>query len=169
MSPCPVLSVIVIGRNEGERLTRCLESVRSMRSPDGGVVEIIYVDSGSNDSSVQLAARAGAQVISVTAARPCAAVGRNTGWHLREPISCSFLMAIRSSLRISCSIQFALSLIQRLRSFSATVARVTLTVRSSIGFSTSIGSHGLALRIIAEATRWCVAACSSRWADTTND
>ncbi|HEY1851275.1 MAG TPA: glycosyltransferase [Candidatus Binataceae bacterium] len=82
MSPCPVLSVIVIGRNEGERLTRCLESVRSMRSPDGGVVEIIYVDSGSNDSSVQLAARAGAQVISVTAARPCAAVGRNTGWHL---------------------------------------------------------------------------------------
>ncbi len=80
MSVRPALSVVVIGRNEGERLTRCLESVRSMLSPDGGAVEIIYVDSGSNDGSVERAARAGARVITVTPERPCAAVGRNAGW-----------------------------------------------------------------------------------------
>ena len=42
--PLPVLSVVIIGRNEGERLDRCLASVRAMRRPHGGV-EVIYVDS----------------------------------------------------------------------------------------------------------------------------
>ena len=32
----PVLSVVVIGRNEGERLVRCLESVRGMADPGHG-------------------------------------------------------------------------------------------------------------------------------------
>ncbi|MGB5063939.1 MAG: glycosyltransferase, partial [Candidatus Competibacter sp.] len=51
----PVLSVVVIGRNEGERLTRCLESVRAMTDP-GGPVELIYVDSASTDGSPERAA-----------------------------------------------------------------------------------------------------------------
>jgi glycosyltransferase involved in cell wall biosynthesis len=39
----PTLSVVVIGRNEGERLRRCLASVREMNAI-GGRVEVIYVD-----------------------------------------------------------------------------------------------------------------------------
>lgn len=75
----PRLSVVVIGRNEGERLTRCLESVARMNPPDGGI-EIIYVDSNSTDDSVDRARDLGATVIVVEPKRPTAAIGRNAGW-----------------------------------------------------------------------------------------
>src|SRR5688572_16609766 len=45
----PDVGVVVIGRNEGERLRGCLESVR------GAARVIVYVDSGSADDSVALA------------------------------------------------------------------------------------------------------------------
>ena len=75
----PLLSVVVIGRNEGERLTRCLESVRAM-ADIGGPVELIYVDSASSDGSPERAAALGARVITVRPERPSAALGRNAGW-----------------------------------------------------------------------------------------
>ncbi len=75
----PLLSVVVIGRNEGPRLVRCLESVRSMDDPGGGV-EVIYVDSASTDGSREAAHAMGARVVSVTSPRPTAAMGRNAGW-----------------------------------------------------------------------------------------
>ena len=75
----PFLSVVIIGRNEGARLKRCLESVQAMETP-GGPVEIIYVDSASTDGSPELAGRYGAKVISVRPSRPTAALGRNAGW-----------------------------------------------------------------------------------------
>ena len=40
------LGVVAIGRNEGERLRRCLESVRKQ------CAHVVYVDSGSKDGSV---------------------------------------------------------------------------------------------------------------------
>jgi cellulose synthase/poly-beta-1,6-N-acetylglucosamine synthase-like glycosyltransferase len=73
------LSVVVIGRNEGSRLERCLLSVRKMEDP-GWKLEIVYVDSTSTDGSVELATRLGARVISVQPRRPTAALGRNAGW-----------------------------------------------------------------------------------------
>ncbi|AAU92280.1 glycosyltransferase [Methylococcus capsulatus] len=79
LSGRPLLSVVVIGRNEGERLSRCLASVRDMRDP-GGPVEIIYVDSASRDDSVARARAFGAKVIEVKPERPSAALGRNAGW-----------------------------------------------------------------------------------------
>lgn len=79
MIETPALSVVIVGRNEGERLVRCLESVVAAR-PSIDSWEIIYVDSASSDDSVSRAARLGARVISVAPARPCAAVGRNAGW-----------------------------------------------------------------------------------------
>jgi glycosyltransferase involved in cell wall biosynthesis len=83
MSARPALSVVVIGRNEGERLTRCLESIAAMRAlRGGGGIEIIYVDSASSDGSAERAAGAGVRVISVAPIRPCAAVGRNAGWRV---------------------------------------------------------------------------------------
>jgi cellulose synthase/poly-beta-1,6-N-acetylglucosamine synthase-like glycosyltransferase len=75
----PVLSVVVIGRNEGERLVRCLESVGVM-TLSCGPIEIIYVDSASTDASVERARQLGVKVIQVNPRRPCAAIGRNAGW-----------------------------------------------------------------------------------------
>lgn len=48
-----MISVIVIGRNEGARLERCLTSVEKAlwQMPH----EIIYVDSGSTDNSLDIA------------------------------------------------------------------------------------------------------------------
>jgi cellulose synthase/poly-beta-1,6-N-acetylglucosamine synthase-like glycosyltransferase len=75
----PTLSVVVIGRNEGARLTRCLKSILAMEPVDGGF-EVIYVDSGSTDSSLEVAAGFGAKVLKIEEGRPTAARGRNLGW-----------------------------------------------------------------------------------------
>jgi glycosyltransferase involved in cell wall biosynthesis len=76
-----LISVVVIGRNEGERLRRCLQSVLSM-AHDNFQTEIIYVDSGSTDGSVSLAEAMGAKAIALQPERPTAALGRNAGWRL---------------------------------------------------------------------------------------
>lgn len=78
-APTPLLSVVVIGRNEGERLRRCLRSVAAMEDP-GGAVEVLYIDSASTDGSPQAAAALGARVLTVRPSRPSAALGRNAGW-----------------------------------------------------------------------------------------
>jgi len=75
----PALSVVIIGRNEGARLIRCIDSVKAMRFP-AGRVEVIYVDSDSTDGSAEKAAALGARVITVKPERPSAALGRNAGW-----------------------------------------------------------------------------------------
>jgi len=74
----PVLSVVVIGRNEGQRLARCLESIARIKTV--GAKEVIYVDSASTDGSAELASRYGALSITIHPERPTAAVARNTGW-----------------------------------------------------------------------------------------
>jgi cellulose synthase/poly-beta-1,6-N-acetylglucosamine synthase-like glycosyltransferase len=79
MNKSPGLSVVVIGRNEGDRLERCLRSVVAM-VPVSGPVEVIYVDSASTDGSAERAAALGAKVIRIAPLRPCAAAGRNAGW-----------------------------------------------------------------------------------------
>lgn len=50
------LGLVVIGRNEGERLARCLISVQA-------VPNRVYVDSGSTDGSVALARKGGVSVV----------------------------------------------------------------------------------------------------------
>jgi glycosyltransferase involved in cell wall biosynthesis len=75
----PALSVVVIGRNEGQRLVRCLESIASIRGAHEHI-EIIYVDSASSDGSPATAARMGAQTVALDVTHPTAALGRNAGW-----------------------------------------------------------------------------------------
>lgn len=75
----PLISVVVIGRNEGQRLIDCLQSVFAM-NPIGGSFEVIYVDSHSTDGSPEKAAAMGARVLTIEGKRLCAASGRNTGW-----------------------------------------------------------------------------------------
>jgi cellulose synthase/poly-beta-1,6-N-acetylglucosamine synthase-like glycosyltransferase len=79
MTPPPALAVVIIGRNEGARLARCLRSLAPLRQNDPAT-EIIYVDSASTDDSCAIATELGARVLEVAPARPCAAVGRNAGW-----------------------------------------------------------------------------------------
>jgi glycosyltransferase involved in cell wall biosynthesis len=75
----PLVSVVIIGRNEGTRLVNCLDSVANIHRPDFSL-EVIYVDSGSTDSSVSVAAARGARTIALHPDRPTAALGRNAGW-----------------------------------------------------------------------------------------
>jgi cellulose synthase/poly-beta-1,6-N-acetylglucosamine synthase-like glycosyltransferase len=91
MKDGPVLSVVVIGRNEGERLVRCLQSVIAMEMSPIASVELIYVDSASSDASVEHARQFGAKVIQVNPARPCASVGRNAGWRAARAAIVLFL------------------------------------------------------------------------------
>ncbi len=73
------LGAVVIGRNEGARLERCLDSLRT-RLPDQ--TRILYVDSGSTDASCEQARRRGIQVISLDLSIPfTAARARNAGWN----------------------------------------------------------------------------------------
>jgi GT2 family glycosyltransferase len=69
------MGVVIIGRNEGQRLVRCLESVR------GTVAQVVYVDSGSTDGSAAKARDLGADVVELDMRRPfTAALARNAGW-----------------------------------------------------------------------------------------
>lgn len=69
------LGIVVIGRNEGARLIRCLGS--AMRCSD----TIVYVDSGSTDGSLQAARDLGAHVVALDPAEPfTAARARNAGF-----------------------------------------------------------------------------------------
>jgi len=69
------LGVVVIGRNEGERLRRCLLSVLSQ------VTATVYVDSGSSDGSNHMAREMGAEVVDLDMTRPfTAARARNEGF-----------------------------------------------------------------------------------------
>jgi glycosyltransferase involved in cell wall biosynthesis len=68
------VGAVVIGRNEGERLRRCLASVRRV------IDDIVYVDSGSSDGSVDLARSMGAVVVALDPTTPfTAARARNAG------------------------------------------------------------------------------------------
>lgn len=70
---------VVIGRNEGERLVRCLDSL--VRSLDGRADQIVYVDSGSTDGSVPMAESKGVAVVALDMTKPfTAARGRNAGF-----------------------------------------------------------------------------------------
>jgi len=81
------IGIVAIGRNEGDRLPRCLRSVT------GRGAEVIYVDSGSSDRSVELAAALGATVLSLDPAVPFGpARARNEG--------------VRRLLEIDPSVQF---------------------------------------------------------------
>ena len=69
------LGAVAIGRNEGERLRRCLDSLL------GRGVTIVYADSNSVDGSVTLAQSLGAEVVKLDPARQItAARARNEGF-----------------------------------------------------------------------------------------
>src|SRR6185437_294270 len=69
------IGVIAIGRNEGERLRRCLASVV------GRGMTVVYVDSNSTDGSPAVAREMGAEVVDLDMSLPfSAARARNAGF-----------------------------------------------------------------------------------------
>lgn len=69
------LGVVVIGRNEGERLCLCLDSLLPITS------RIVYVDSGSSDDSMVMAASKGVDAVALDMSVPfTAARARNRGF-----------------------------------------------------------------------------------------
>jgi GT2 family glycosyltransferase len=69
------LGVVVIGRNEGERLRRCLNSVVARG------YAVVYVDSGSTDGSTELARELGGDLVDLDLSQPFTmARARNTGF-----------------------------------------------------------------------------------------
>jgi glycosyltransferase involved in cell wall biosynthesis len=75
----PLVSVVVIGLNEQERLQESLEAVFAHKPPDADI-EVIYVDSGSTDRSVLIAgAVPGVQVLHLPGPERSAAKARNFG------------------------------------------------------------------------------------------
>jgi glycosyltransferase involved in cell wall biosynthesis len=81
MTNKPLVSVVVIGRNEGARLIRCLSSIQESQIVPGSI-ELIYVDSASTDDSLYQAGTFGARTILISDGKPCAARARNAGWRL---------------------------------------------------------------------------------------
>ena len=76
------VAVIAIGRNEGERLRRCLRSAVTHGA------RVIYVDSGSTDGSRDMARAEGADVVALDMSLPfTAARARNAGlaYLLQQP------------------------------------------------------------------------------------
>jgi GT2 family glycosyltransferase len=69
------IGVVAIGRNEGDRLRRCLASIGKHAAA------MVYVDSGSTDNSVALARSFGVEVVALDMAIPfTAARARNAGF-----------------------------------------------------------------------------------------
>ena len=67
--------LVAIGRNEGERLKRCLRSITAG-------VPVVYVDSGSSDDSIAFAQQLGVAVEILSTTRGfTAARARNVGWN----------------------------------------------------------------------------------------
>lgn len=77
-TPDPVLEnvgIVVIGRNEGERLRTSLRSVRAY------LPRVVYVDSGSEDDSVAFARSIGVEVVELDMSTPfTAGRARNEGY-----------------------------------------------------------------------------------------
>ncbi|MEM8974132.1 MAG: glycosyltransferase family 2 protein [Pseudomonadota bacterium] len=72
---CPRVAAVTIGRNEGERLRRCLASMKDQFD------HIVYVDSGSTDDSLNIARKAGVQIVELDLTIPfTAARARNAGF-----------------------------------------------------------------------------------------
>jgi cellulose synthase/poly-beta-1,6-N-acetylglucosamine synthase-like glycosyltransferase len=69
------IGAVAIGRNEGERLKRCLQALVRQCSA------VVYVDSGSTDGSVAFARSIGVDVVELDMTQPFnAARARNAGW-----------------------------------------------------------------------------------------
>ncbi len=74
-----MLSFVVIGYNEGPHLRGCFQAIRSITPIDGEDTEILYVDGGSTDDSLEIARACGVDQILSDGKRRRASENRNVG------------------------------------------------------------------------------------------
>jgi glycosyltransferase involved in cell wall biosynthesis len=74
----PAVSVVIIGRNEMQNIRACIDSVLRMDYP-AHLIEVLYVDTGSEDGTPDIARSTGIRVIEESGGSPSAALGRNRG------------------------------------------------------------------------------------------
>ena len=75
------VAAVAIGRNEGDRLVRCLHSLSAATA-------VVYVDSGSTDNSIRFAQELGADVVQLDIRIPfTAARARNAGFNRLQQIA----------------------------------------------------------------------------------
>lgn len=84
------IGVVVIGRNEGERLVACFQSLKHLKTP------VVYVDSGSTDDSLAQAKKFGFEAIELDLSIPfSAARARNEGYkRLKDEYEIDFVQFI---------------------------------------------------------------------------
>ena len=69
------IGIVIIGRNEGERLIRCIQSLHQH------IAQTVYVDSASTDGSLEAAKKLGAHTLALDMLKPfTAARARNAGF-----------------------------------------------------------------------------------------
>lgn len=92
------VGVVVIGRNEGERLKRCIGSVQALAA------QVVYVDSNSTDGSADWARGQGVDVVALDLSRPfTAARARNEG--LRRLVALAPGLAFVQFVDGDCEVQ----------------------------------------------------------------
>jgi GT2 family glycosyltransferase len=94
------VGLVAIGRNEGERLKRCLRSAQPQ------VQTVVYVDSGSSDDSVSFASGVGMHVVELDTRAPfTAARARNAGFQrlLREAPDLEFVQFVDGDCELNPS------------------------------------------------------------------
>ncbi len=75
----PSVSIVIIGRNEAGNLPACIRSIREMNYPREKL-EILYVDTDSNDGSPEIAKSLGVMVYEEHSNFPSPGRARNRGW-----------------------------------------------------------------------------------------
>jgi glycosyltransferase involved in cell wall biosynthesis len=80
MQDCPYISVVVIGKNEALNLPDCFNSIQNIDYPQDKL-DVIYVDTGSTDSSVQISHQYSVRVAEEISNYPSPALARNRGLH----------------------------------------------------------------------------------------
>lgn len=75
------IDVVIIGLNSAKTLGECIESALASRLPEGHTLRVIYVDSGSTDASLQVAAKyPGVLSLVLETEHPSPGAARNLGW-----------------------------------------------------------------------------------------
>lgn len=91
------VGVVIIGRNEGERLVNCLRSIQTQ------VGRVVYVDSGSTDGSIAAAEAIGASIVRLSTKDPfTAGRARNTGFQrlMEDSPTISFVQFVDGDCQI---------------------------------------------------------------------
>ena len=77
------ISFVIIGLNEEKMIGRCIESIFRLDYPQDKI-EIIYVDSGSTDRTLEISSKYPLKIVQLKTDRPSVSLGRNEGFKISK-------------------------------------------------------------------------------------